>query len=68
MASAAASLVVSSHPHVSRGVVDQQQEVAPVAGSHRRDGATEIAVDELQRVLRAVLGFSREWGAAMLGG
>jgi hypothetical protein len=24
-------------------------------------------VDELQRVLHAVLGFSREWGAAVLG-
>jgi hypothetical protein len=55
------------HPHVLRGIVDQQQEVAPATGSHRQDGAAEIAVEELQRVLRAVLGFNREWGAAVLG-
>jgi hypothetical protein len=55
------------HPHVPCGVIDQQQEVTPTAGSHRRDGATKITVDELQRVLRVVLGFSREWGETVLG-
>ena len=55
------------HPHVPCGGVDQQQEVAPAAGIRRRDGATQVAVDELQQVLRAVLGLRRERGAAVLG-
>lgn len=52
--------------HKAACVIYQQQEVVVLAGCRRRDGAAEVAVDEVQDVVLALVCLGWEWSVAML--
>ena len=48
-------------PHVETAIVHEQEEVPPTIVCSRRDRPVEVVVDELESVLRAILGCLWEW-------
>jgi hypothetical protein len=59
----AALLCEESRPHISRGIIYQQQDVAPASWSRWRDGLAQVAMYEFERVVRPVLALLGEGGA-----
>jgi hypothetical protein len=54
-------------PHEPRSIIHQQQEVASTSWCHRRDGAAEVTVDELELLQRTVRNLSRKRPLLVLG-
>jgi hypothetical protein len=55
-------------PHIATHVVDQQEEIPLASRCHRRHRTTKVPVHQLQLLLRAKLGHSRECGTPLLPG
>jgi len=68
MACSALSLETRNRPHEPAVVVDKQQDVATPAWRCRGNWATEVAMDQLQGLLRLELCLLREWRAPLLPG
>ena len=48
-------------PHVATVIIHEQEEVLSTTVCSRRDWPIEVAVDELESILRAILGRLWEW-------
>jgi hypothetical protein len=50
------------------GIIYQQQDVALTSWSHRCDGAAQVTVYEIERLVHPILGLLGEGGALVLAG